>query len=70
MFNFFTFQPGQGGGDLARQEEDVQHLPARTLLLLRLHWLQHIVTNTGHGDDHDIENRMNVMIILRTMINH
>ena len=42
----------EGGGDLARQEEDVQHLPPWSLLLLCLHWIQHIVTNTG--DYHDL----------------
>ena len=40
----------QGGGNLARQKEDVQHLPTRSLLLLCLHWIQHIVTNTGDYD--------------------
>ena len=50
----------EGGGDLTRQKEDVQHFPTRSLLLLCLHWIQHIVTNTGedlvsHWNQHTVK---------------
>ena len=47
LYLYHLYADDEGGGDLAREEEDVQHFPPRSLLLLRLHWIQHIVTNTG-----------------------
>ena len=51
-----------GGGDLARQEEDVQHLPPWSLLLFCLHWLQHIVANTGdyHEDFYNVKDSVHI----------
>ena len=50
LYLYHLYADDEGGGDLAREEEDVQHFPPRSLLLLRLHWIQHIVTNTGDYD--------------------
>ena len=52
LYLYHLYADDEGGGDLAREEEDVQHFPPRSLLLLRLHWIQHIVTNTGDYDDY------------------
>ena len=38
-----------GGRDLEPQNQDVQHLSARTLFLLCLHWIQHLVTDSGRA---------------------